>query len=216
MSNSKVTDSFDFFKGNSPKELVEKFGSPLYVISEDILRQRCREMKNLVSYPKFIPNYSAKANSNLAFLEIVQSEGLNADAMSPGEIYVELMAGFKPEQIFYISNNVSEEEMLFAIERGITVSVDSVAQLERFGKINKGGKVAIRFNSGVGAGHSAKVVTGGKKTKFAVNPEYIPEVKEILKKYDLKLVGINQHIGSLYMDAKPFLDSVKAVMEMDC
>ncbi len=214
MSNSKVTDSFDFFKGNSPKELVEKFGSPLYVISEDILRQRCREMKNLVSYPKFIPNYSAKANSNLAFLEIVQSEGLNADAMSPGEIYVELMAGFKPEQIFYISNNVSEEEMLFAIERGITVSVDSVAQLERFGKINKGGKVAIRFNSGVGAGHSAKVVTGGKKTKFAVNPEYIPEVKEILKKYDLKLVGINQHIGSLYMDAKPFLDSVKAVMEI--
>ena len=212
--NTKVTDSVNFFQGNKPSDLTAKFGSPLYVYNERILRERCRELKNLVSYPNFIVNYSAKANSNLAFLEIVNEEGLYVDAMSPGEIYVELKAGFKPEQIFYISNNVSREEMQYAIDHNILTSVDSLAQLEQYGEINPGGRVAIRFNSGVGAGHHEKVVTGGKKTKFAVNPEYIPQVREILKKYDLKLVGINQHIGSLFMDGDKYIEGVKAILEI--
>ena len=190
--NTKVTDSVDFFKGNKPSDLTAKFGSPLYVYSEEILRQRCRDVKNLVKYPKFSVNYSAKANSNLAFLEIVHEEGLNVDAMSPGEIFVELKAGFKLEQIFYISNNVTAEEMKFAIDHDVLISVDSISQLETYGKLNP----------------------GGKKTKFAVNPEFIPQFKEVLAKYDLKLVGINQHIGSLFMDGKPYVEGVKAILNI--
>ena len=212
--NTKVTDSVNFFQGNDPKALVEKYGSPLYVYNERILRERCREIKNLVSYPHFSVNYSTKANGNLAFLEIVNEEGLNVDAMSPGEIYVETMAGFKPEQIFFISNNISKEEMQYAIDRNIIISVDSLSQLEQYGQLNRGGKIAARFNGGVGAGHHEKVVTAGKKTKFAINPEYIPEFKEILKKYDLKLVGINQHIGSLFMDGDKYIEGVKAILEI--
>lgn len=212
--NSKVTDSVDFFQGINPYELVEKYGSPLYVYNERILRERCREIKNLVSYPEFSVNYSAKANSNLAFLEIVNEEGLNVDAMSPGEISMELKAGFKPEQIFYISNNVSEEEMKFAIDHNILMSVDSLSQLEQYGKLNPGGKIAARFNGGIGAGHHEKVVTAGKKTKFAINPEYIPEFKEIIKKYNLTLVGINQHIGSLFMEGESYVNGVKAILEI--
>lgn len=212
--NSKVTDELNFFEGNDPYKLAEKFGTPLYVYNERILRQRCREMKNLVSYDNFSVNYSAKANSNLAFLEIVNEEGLNVDAMSPGEIFAELKAGFKPEQIFYISNNVSEEEMQFAIERNILMSVDSLDQLEQYGRINPGGKIAARFNGGIGAGHHEKVITAGKKTKFAINPEYITEFKDILKKYNLKLVGINQHIGSLFMDGGKYIEGVKAILNI--
>ena len=134
--------------------------------------------------------------------------------MSPGEIFVELKAGFKPEQIFYISNNVTAEEMKFAIDHDVLISVDSVSQLETYGKLNPGGKIAARFNGGIGAGHSEKVVTAGKKTKFAVNPEFIPQFKEVLAKYDLKLVGINQHIGSLFMDGKPYVEGVKAILNI--
>ena len=212
--NTKVTDSVNFFQGNDPKELVKNYGSPLYVYNERILRERCRDIKNLVTYPHFSVNYSTKANNNLAFLEIVHDEGLNVDAMSPGEAHVEMMAGFKPEQIFFISNNVSEEEMQYAIDHNIILSVDSLSQLEQYGRLNRGGKVAARFNGGVGAGHHEKVVTAGKKTKFAINPEYIPEFKEILKKYDLKLVGINQHIGSLFMDGDKYIEGVKAILEI--
>lgn len=202
----------NFFGNSSPDRLVEEYGSPLYVYSESILRERCREMKNLVTYPYFTPNYSIKANSNLELLKIAQEEGLHADAMSPGEIHVLLAAGFKPEKLFYIGNNVSEDEMMFAIERGVTVSVDSLSQLRMYGRLNSGGKVAVRFNPGVGAGHHEKVVTAGKKTKFGIDLALVNDVKDILKEYDLKLIGINQHIGSLFMEGEPYLEGVKSLL----
>ncbi|HHV99528.1 MAG TPA: diaminopimelate decarboxylase [Clostridiaceae bacterium] len=212
MNNNYFTENTNFYGSTSPKELLMEYGSPLYVYNEKILRQRCREMADLVTYPNFKANFSIKANSNIELLKIVHSEGLYADAMSPGEIYVLLKAGFKPEEIFYVSNNVSEEEMKFAIERGIITSVDSLSQLRQFGRLNPGGKVAIRFNPGIGAGHHEKVVTGGKKTKFGINPEYIDEVKSILKEYSLKLVGVNQHIGSLFMEPESYIESTKYIL----
>ena len=211
---AKVTDQLGFFETNDPTRLAEEYGTPLYVYNERILRQKCRELKGLVKYPNFVVDYSAKANSNLAFLQIVHSEGLEVDAMSPGEIYLELMAGFAPRQIFYICNNVSEEEMKYAIDKGVITSVDSLSQLEQYGRLNPGGEVAVRFNPGVGAGHHEKVVTAGKNTKFAVDAELVPQVKEILAKYDLKLIGINQHIGSLFMDGKAFTQSVASLLEI--
>jgi len=195
-------------------KLKEKYGTPLYVYSEEILRERCRDMKNLLSNRNVRINYSAKANTNLEILKIVREEGLDVDAMSPGEIYIEMMAGFGPEQIFYIGNNVSAEEMKYAAERNILVSVDSLSQLETYGKINPGSRVAVRFNPGIGAGHHEKVITAGKKTKFGVQKEFIEEVKALLKKYNLTLAGINQHIGSLFLDGKAYVDSVRQFLEI--
>ena len=208
----RVTEQLHFFQGNDPVRLAQEYGTPVYVYNERILRERCREMKGLVDYPGFRVNYSAKANSNPALLQIVRQEGLDVDAMSPGEIQAELLAGFDPSQILYISNNVSREEMQFAIDRGICVSVDSLSQLDQYGQINPGGRVAIRFNPGVGAGHHDKVVTGGKKTKFGVNAEYIPDVKAILAKYNLRLVGIDQHIGSLFMDGAQYIEGASNLL----
>ncbi|MCI1958541.1 MAG: diaminopimelate decarboxylase [Clostridia bacterium] len=205
---SKVTDSFNFFQGKNPIELAEKYGTPLYVYNERVIRQKCREIKKFVKYPKFVVDYSSKANTNIAFLQIVKSEGLEVDAVSPGEILAAKKAGFKPDEIFYISNNVSKDEMQYAIDAGVKISVDSLEQLEQYGQLNPGGEISVRFNPGVGAGHNIKVVTGGKKTKFGVNHEYVPQVKEILKKYNLKLIGINQHIGSLFIDDKAFVKSI--------
>lgn len=212
--NNYFTMQTNFYGNTTPNELIATFGSPLYVYNEAILRERCREMRQLTDYPRFKVNYSVKANSNLELLKIVREEGLDADAMSPGEIHVSLAAGFKPAQIFYVGNNVSAGEMRFAIERDILVSVDSISQLEQFGRINPGGKVAVRFNPGVGAGHHEKVVTGGAKTKFGVAPDLIDVVKAIVRKYNLNLCGINQHIGSLFMDSEPYLDGVERLLEI--
>lgn len=211
---NQVTDHIGFYGKTNPQELVAQFGSPLYVYNEDVFRSRCREVKNLVDYDNFSVNYSVKANSNLTLVSIARQEGLNVDAMSPGEIYLEEKAGYQAEEILYISNNVSEEEMQYAIDKGIIVSVDSLSQLEMFGRLNKGGNVCVRFNPGVGAGHHEKVVTGGKKTKFGVSPEYIDDVKSILNAYDLTLIGINQHIGSLFMTSDKYILGIKSVMEI--
>jgi diaminopimelate decarboxylase len=211
---SKVSSEKKFFGNTDPIQLSEKYETPLYVYNENILRKRCRDLKGLISYSNFTVNYSLKANSNLELIKIVRSEGLRVDAMSPGEIYLNMLAGYKPEEILYISNNVSEDEFSYAIHAGVKISVDSVSQLEMFGKINPGGRVAFRVNPGVGAGHHEKVRTAGQKTKFGIEMNSIPEVKRIIKEYNLKLIGINQHIGSLFMDSKAYLESTGNILSI--
>lgn len=211
---SKVSSERNFFGSTDPVQLSDRYGTPLYVYNENILRKSCRDMKELIPYKNFTVNYSPKANSNLELLRIVRSEGLRADAMSPGEIYINMMAGYKPEEILYISNNVSEDEFLYAIHTGVKISVDSVSQLDLLGRINPGGKVAFRLNPGVGAGHHEKVTTAGQKTKFGIEMSSIPEVKRIIEKYKLKLIGINQHIGSLFMDGDAYLQSTGNILSI--
>ncbi|MDF2876973.1 MAG: lysA [Clostridia bacterium] len=212
--NGTFTQETNFYGDNDVFNLVEQYGSPLYVYNENILRTRCREMKNLVSYENFVPHYSIKANTNIHLLKIVREEGLHADVMSPGEIFLALESGYTSDELFFIPNNVTKEDMLYAIERGVTTSVDSLAQLKLYGQLNAGGKVAIRFNTGIGAGHHEKVVTAGKKTKFGVSPDTIDEVKKLLETYNLTLVGINQHIGSLFMDATPYIQSLESILSI--
>jgi diaminopimelate decarboxylase len=170
--------------------------------------------EGLISYSNFTVNFSPKANSNVELIKIAKSEGLRVDAMSPGEIHLNMLAGYKPEEILYISNNVNEDEFRFAIDAGVKISVDSVSQLEMFGRINPGGKVAFRVNPGVGAGHHAKVITAGQKTKFGIEMNSIPQVKRIIKEYSLKLIGINQHIGSLFMDGEAYLKSTTNILSV--
>lgn len=211
-NNFKVTDMVNFYRGNDPVALTEAYGTPLYVYNEAILRERCREMLGLVNYSRFKVNYSAKANANVRLLEIVREEGLDADAMSPGEICAEFRAGFTPDQLFYISNNANITEMRYALDRGVKISVDSLSQLETLGKANPGGRVAIRINPGVGAGHHVNVITGGSGTKFGINMEYLPQIKSILERFNLRLIGINSHIGSLFMDGSPYFEAIHAVI----
>ena len=202
----------EFFGAISPTELIRQYGSPLYVYQEGLLRRRCRDIKNMVSYPHFAVNYSAKANSSLELLKIIRQEDCHADAMSPGEIHLERAAGFAPEQIMYIGNNVSAEEMKYAVRQGVMVSVDSLAQLETYGKINPGGRVAVRFNPGMGAGHHEKVVTAGAKTKFGIEAGQIEAVQDIARQYRLSVAGINQHIGSLFLEDEVYLAAARELL----
>ena len=205
----------NFFEGNNPEELVKNFGTPLYVYNEKILRDRMKKVANVITKFPYTANYSVKANTNIHILKLALEEGLNCDAMSVGEITLLLKAGFPAERIFFVPNNVSSDELEFALNNGVMTSLDSLSQLELFGKtcerLNisfENRKCAVRINPGVGAGHCEKVVTGGKKTKFGIAEYAIDQIFEIAQKYNIRIAGINQHIGSLFMDPQPYLDAV--------
>jgi len=211
---SNYTDSLNFYGKETPQGLMEKFGSPLYVYNEVVLRERCRDLVGLCKTKGLHINYSAKANANPHLLKIIREEGCLVDAMSPGELYLDLKAGYKPDEVLYVCNNVSPEEMKNALEKGVLVSVDSLMQVEQLCRLNRGGKIMVRFNPGIGAGHSAKVVTGGKETKFGVDPEKLPQLLEILDRYGVTLAGINHHIGSLFMEGESYIEAAKVLLDL--
>lgn len=210
MSNvrSVQTDKVNFFGNTTPRELAARYGTPLYVYNENVLRQRCRDLTGLSDLPGFHVNYSAKANTNPALLRIVREEGCHADAMSPGELHMNKLAGFTADKLLYVCNNVSADEMRNAVENGLLVSVDSLSQLDLYGSVNPGGKVMIRINPGIGAGHHVKVITAGKETKFGIDPTSLDEVRALLARHKLTLAGVNQHIGSLFMEPDNYLNAI--------
>lgn len=204
----------NFWGDTNAEELAKLYGTPIYVYNENILRQSMRTVKNIIKKYPYTANYSIKANSNLWILKMALEEGLNCDAMSEGEIRMLQLAGFPSERIFFVSNNISESEMKFAIDNNIMISLDSISQVEMFGQLNPGGRCSVRLNPGVGAGHHEKVVTAGKNTKFAISDADLDELDSVIAKYDLKLVGVNQHVGSLFMDPEPFLAAVSNLLNM--
>jgi len=195
-------------------QLLQEYGSPLYVYDEEILRERCRELKNLIKYPQFRVNYSAKANTNVELLKIIYEEGLDVDAMSPGEMYLEMKAGFTSDRMMFIGNNVSRDELQYAVDRGIYVSVDSLSQLATLGEVNRGGQVCLRINPGIGAGHHEKVVTGGKKAKFGIAIEDLHKAQEIAAIYNMTITGLNQHIGSLFLETEAYIAAAAQLLQV--
>lgn len=211
---STYTDSLNFYGSHTPLELAETYGTPLYIYNENLLRERCRDLMTLTNHPGFGVNYSVKANANPALLRIIREEGLVVDAMSPGELFMDDLAGFTAEEILYISNNNSPEELQNALVHGLLISVDSLSQLDALGRLNRGGKVMVRFNPGIGAGHHAKVITAGKETKFGVMPDNMEDVFALLAAHQMTLAGINQHIGSLFMEPDGYLEAAAVLLHL--
>lgn len=213
-SRSAYTDNINFFGESAPEKLAEEFGTPLYIYNERILRERCRDMMGLSALEGFGVNYSVKANSNPALLGIIREEGLTVDAMSPGELAMDLLAGYQPGDILYISNNNGPEEMKGALDAGCLVSVDSISQLELLASLAPKSRVMARINPGIGDGHSAKVVTGGSATKFGISVRELPRLLQVCQKYELSLVGLNQHIGSLFMKPDAYLEAAGVLLQI--
>lgn len=192
-------------------DLLKKYGSPLYVYDYEILRDRCNKIKNfsddlhngLPNDIKVSMHYSTKANSNPAILKAVAQSGLNVDCMSPFELEIDLKSGFSPDKMLYVCNNISGEEMKFVHDNGILICLDSISQVETWGKIFPGTDIMVRINPGTqGVGHSEKVITSGKATKFGISEENLPQLFEVTKKYNLHIVGTHQHLGSLFLNDK--------------
>ena len=134
------------FEVNTLLEIAAKFGTPTYVYDERVIRQQCALLKEHLGGIKTRLLYAMKANSHPAILEIIRSEGLGIDAVSPGELYLARQIGFLPEQILYTANNINDEEMHLAQQEGVILNLGELSRLERFGQAYPGSEVCIRLN----------------------------------------------------------------------
>ena len=207
-------DEKNYFGKYTAEDLAKEYGTPLYVYNENVLRESMRDVSKIITSYPYRANFSMKANSNPEILKLVLDEGLNADAMSDNEIRILQYAGFPSDRIFFVPNNVSIDEIKFAVDNNIIVSLDSLDQLDLYGSYFPNTKCAVRINPGTGAGHHDKVVTAGKNTKFAIQESEIDGIFEIAEKYNLRICGINQHVGSLFMDPAPFLKATENLLRI--
>lgn len=192
-------------------ELAEKFGTPIYVINEQLIRKRYKELKKFLDsiYKRNKIYFAVKSNSNLSVLKMLISEGSYFDCSSTGEIFVCLKSSIPPDRIIYTGNMFTNYDFKYAIDNGILINIDSYSQLTRLASIyEKMGKekdiISFRFNPEFGAGHHPHTITAGREIKFGILENQIIKAYSKAVELGFKRFGIHQHIGSGIIDAEDF------------
>ncbi len=198
-------------------ELIEQYGSPLYVTNEERLRANFRRYSD--AFPNADLYYAAKANANFTILKIMADEGAGADVFSDGELYMALLAGIPKEKVLFNGNSKSDGELLMAVKTGVRVSLDSLDELRTLSAIakNEGAVVDISFrvNPDVSPDTHPKISTGLRTSKFGVpHDEVVRAYKEALDLPGVNPVGIHCHIGSQILDITPFAEAMTKMMDL--
>lgn len=202
-----------FITDEKIKELITEFGSPIYIYSENEIKNNINILSGLCDLKNFKLNYATKANSNIEVLKLMKKNHLKVDATGMGEIYINKKAGFDKDNMYVIGNNFAKDELLELLNEDILISADSLDQIEMIGKLKPGfNKLMIRLNPSFGAGKSWRVLTGGKKTKFGIDYEDLNQALSIIQAHDMKLIGINQHIGSDYLEHESLINGVETLL----
>ena len=197
----------------SCEDLIAEFGSPLYVYNGQTFRDRFNSLANAFDYPKIRIYYACKSNTNINVLKIFKELGSNVDTVSPGEIFIALKAGFKPEDLLFTPNNPSSEEIKYAIDRNIMVTVGSLSIIEEYAKIGGSRDICIRVNPDIGFGHHGYVITGGPKSKFGIYFDQMDRARDLASKLGLNIKGIHAHIGSGILEVDQFIEAMDMVLK---
>ncbi|MBW6409661.1 diaminopimelate decarboxylase [Clostridium weizhouense] len=220
----KVIDNTLHIGGVSSVELVEKYGTPLYVMDEALIRDNCRRyaeaFKIKENNNKVI--YAGKAFLTLAMCKIINEEGLNLDVVSGGELYTAYKSGFPMENIYFHGNNKTPEEIEMAINFNIgNFVVDNFYEIDKINELaikhNKVQKVLLRITPGIEAHTHEYIKTGSIDSKFGftmLNNKTLSAVKRVIGYSNLELVGLHCHIGSQIFSIEPYLDEVELMLNL--
>jgi diaminopimelate decarboxylase len=204
----------------SIESLVKKFGTPLYVYSQHTLEDHFQKLDRGVASLDHMICYAMKANSNLAVMRTFADLGSGFDVVSEGELRRVIAAGGDAKKSVFAGVGKTEQEIEFALRKGIySFNVESEPELQRINRVaarmKKIAPVAVRVNPNIDAGTHAKITTGTYANKFGIAFEQVEGVYARASKLkNLRLRGIQMHIGSQLTQVKPFELAVKKVLPL--
>ncbi|NMB33789.1 MAG: diaminopimelate decarboxylase [Clostridium sp.] len=196
-------------------DLVNEYGTPIYVLDEESIRQNCRSYKKAIDDyygGNGLVLYASKALCTMAVCKIIQQEGLGLDVVSGGELYTAIKSGFPMKKVYFHGNNKTEDELVLAIDNDIgRIVVDNYSELKQINEIAlRKGKIvdiSFRIRPGVEAHTHDAIQTGQIDSKFGVaieDGEALDIINKAAKMANVSVSGLHCHIGSQIFDVKPF------------
>jgi diaminopimelate decarboxylase len=185
--------------GLSVTDLVEKFGTPVFVYDAAKIVERINDLR-----PFDVVRYAMKACSNIGILDLVRRNGALVDTVSAGEIHRAIAAGFKPAgegplsppPIVYTADIFDRAALDMVVEKGIHANCGSPNMIDQLGERAPGRHITLRINPGFGHGHSRKTNTGGEHSKHGIWHEDLADCLRRADAHGLGLSGLHMHIGS--------------------
>lgn len=220
----QIKDDQLYIGGISTVKLAEEYGTPLYVMDEQLIRDNCRRY-----YQSFRANeginrvaYAGKAFLTIAMCQIIAEEGLCLDVVSGGELYTAYKANFPMEKIYFHGNNKTLEEIEMAVKLGVGRFVaDNFYEIENINEIakkyNKTQKILLRITPGIEAHTHEYIKTGQIDSKFGftlLQNQTTRAVEKANSLSNIELMGFHCHIGSQIFDIQPYRDEVNIMMAL--
>jgi diaminopimelate decarboxylase len=201
LENGKYT-----IQGLAVTEICEQLGTPLYVYDSDIIIRQIKTLKEAFSNVDVKIKYAAKALSNISILKLMKKNGIGVDVVSIHEAHLALKAGFNASEIMFTPSCAEFEEIEEAVSLGLTVNIDNLSYLKKFGK--KFGDTygcGLRLNPHIMAGGNLKISTGHSQSKFGISIEQMDELLAIVKEHNIVIKGLHIHTGSEITETAVFV-----------
>ncbi|MBK5254226.1 MAG: diaminopimelate decarboxylase [Peptostreptococcaceae bacterium] len=213
-----------YFDGCNTLELVKKYGTPLYVMSETDIVDRFNQLKECFvnKYPNTRVAYASKAFCTVAMYQVCKREGTCIDVVSGGELYTAIKAEYPPERIEFNGNNKLRSEIELAVEYGIgRIIVDGLQELSIIEDVckekNKRVKILYRITPGVKSSSHDYIVTGKKDSKFGIpldDDVIMKHVKDAIDSEWVDFLGFHYHVGSQLFDNESHLKATKITLDL--
>lgn len=200
---------------NQIKKLANKYQTPMYLYDQETIEENIKTIKQLCTLPNIKVNYATKANNNLHLLKLIKANQMKVDCTGYGEFYINKQAGFDNDDIYVVANNLCKDELKQLTDENLIISVDSVDQLKLLNAVApQYQKLMIRVNPSFGAGDNDSIITGGVNHKFGIDIDDLEYCLNYIKTNNLKLIGINNHVGSLNLDYQIMIKSVSELLSV--
>ena len=202
------------------KQLAEEFGTPLYIYSRATLERHWHAFDSALGKHPHLICYAVKANSNIGILNVMAKLGSGFDIVSQGELERVLAAGGEASKVVFSGVAKSHAEIMRALEVGIRCfNVESVAELHHInqiaGEMGKVAPISLRVNPDVDAHTHPYISTGLKENKFGVSVDEAREVYKLAATLpNVKITGMDCHIGSQLTELQPFLDATDRLIRL--
>ena len=209
-----------FCEGVAVELLARKFGTPLYVYSQRTLTEHFQKLDAAMSPVEHVVCFAVKSNSNLSVLRVFANLGSGFDIVSGGELQRVITAGGDPRRCVFAGVGKTEGEIEFALKRNVySFNAESEPELRRINRVaarlGKIAPVAVRVNPDIAAHTHAKITTGTYENKFGVALEQIEAVYACAARLkNLRLRGLQMHIGSQITEVGPFEQAVRKVVPL--
>lgn len=212
------------FAGYDTVYLAKKYGTPLYLMDENKIREHIRSYKTAMAeyFPEgSLPEFASKAFSCKQIYRIMAEEGIDVDTVSVGEIYTAFSAGFPMERVFFHGTNKDDSDIAFAMEKGVGYFViDNLEEIDAIDRIaNEKGikqKVLLRVTPGIDPHTHKKISTGSEESKFGLSIKTGQGKKAteiLLSKENIEFCGFHCHIGSQIFESEPFVTASEMMLE---
>jgi diaminopimelate decarboxylase len=209
-----------YLGGVALSEIADRAGTPAYVYHAEVIRRQFAALDAALAPVPHRIAFAVKSNSNLAVLRVLRDLGAGADIVSGGELARALAAGFEPERVVFSGVGKTDEELAAAVTAGIGhVHLESAAELESLARIagDRGHqvRVGIRVNPDITADTHPFIATGQGGIKFGVPvDQVVPLALAVARHPRLTLDTIAMHIGSQLLDAEPYAEGVRRLLEL--